>query len=215
MGPGRHDSATRPLRLASIGMVLAVGVSGCLETTGSSTGLTPSVRAHYEDLLNTARVVGSSEEQISVIEESLESGRRIVFEQYKQAKEAEIACVEELGFDIVEREETSHGAWTEITYLFGGIPQSDELDTLVDEADACMDRHARFIELAYQTAPSIEERDELRNAHREELLACLKRDGVAVNEDSEWADLVRADREHPRPAEDQNCFEELGLIDMG
>lgn len=207
------SAATRRFVL-SVG-VLSLVLSGCVASEEPSGRLTPSVRAQYEELLEEARNLQSSDAQIAALEQSLASGKSITFEQYVQAKDAEIACVGDLGFDIVEEQRLDHGSWIEIKYLYGGIPRSDALDALLDEADRCMDIHARFLEYAYQIQPSVEERDAIREERRAEFVACLRDDGVNVDTQAEWSDLVIADREHPRGAGEQNCYEQLNLVELG
>src|SRR5690606_11108042 len=110
------SAATRRFVL-SVG-VLSLVLSGCVASEEPSGRLTPSVRAQYEELLEEARNLQSSDAQIAALEQSLASGKSITFEQYVQAKDAEIACVGDLGFDIVEEQRLDHGSWIEIKYLY-------------------------------------------------------------------------------------------------
>ncbi len=205
--------ATRS-RVLSVGL-LSLVLSGCVASEEPSGGLAPSVRAQFEELLEEARKMQSSDAQIAALEQALASDKSITFEQYVQAKDAEIACVRDLGFDIVEEQRLDHGSWIEIKYLYGGIPRSDALNALLDEADRCMDVHARFLEYAYQIQPSIEETDAMREERRAEFVACLHAEGVNVDEKADWSELVIADREHARSADEQNCYEQLNLIELG
>lgn len=199
--------------------IVAVGVlataSGCTAPSPESTDeISAEMLASYVELRDDAIEYGASPEQVATLDAAIDSGTRVSFEQYKAAKNLEIGCIEGLGFDIVELRETRRAGWVEIEYMYGGFSTSAEGTALLDDADHCMNRHALFIELAYQTPRSIEEREALREAHRDELVACLREDGVYVADDATWGELVRLDREHARAPDDRICYEELELMEI-
>jgi len=197
-------------RIAAAAATLVV--AGC---SGADNAYLPSsVAAEYTALLAEATAVGADDTQTEVIRSALDSGTPIAFEQYKQAKYREMECVSDLGFSIVDIREEQYQGQTEIRYLFGGLDEASG-DALLDDADTCAQEYSLYVDLAYQTLPTTEELDALREARRADYLACLAGRGIAVSPAAPWDDLKTADYEAPRAPDEPTCAEQLAVVDLG
>lgn len=195
--------------------IAAVLAAGAFQAPPDQPALPARLHDVYTEMRAEGALWGASAEQLAVLDEAIAESRYLTFEEYKQAKDLKLECVRDLGFDVREVREEPRAGWTEISYLFGGLPAGSDEDALVDAAGVCTTVHAHFIALAYASTPTQEESDEQRDAYRLAFLACLEARSVDVHADAPWDELIVVDRDATELVGGQTCFEEVGVPAVG
>ncbi len=205
MSPGTR-AVIESAVVAGIAATCAVVLSGC----HSDTPLPDSTFfvASYQQLLKDGTEAGMSPAQAAVIQNALDEGRLVTFEEYKQATDNEVSCIEDLGLTTSNRREIDHGGWTEIAFGYS-ISVDEEQQPLLDAADACLVKHAQFVGLAYQENQTIAQADALFAKYKGAIVACMATRGAQVDRDATRQQVLVADHE-ATPQGEQSCADSSG-----
>ena len=117
------------MRARGLGGIIAAVIASLLlsacndDDSGADTDA--ALTAAYEVLLSEGNEAGMSANQADILERAIAEARPVTFEEYKSAVEERITCIEDLGFAIAERREIPHAGWTEIAFLYGGLPSGE------------------------------------------------------------------------------------------
>ncbi|MBN2177523.1 MAG: hypothetical protein JW722_07695 [Demequinaceae bacterium] len=127
-----------------------------------------------------------------MLELALAEGRNVSFEEYRDAHLAAIDCLEGFGVNVVEYNETRHGNWTEITYLYGGL-EAAEMDALDSALIACQEDNVMLIDLAYQMTRASVDMDAILEHYRPLMIECVNEEGAGLPTDATLNEAIEAD----------------------
>ena len=154
---------------------------------------------------------GMSANQADILESAIAQARPVTFEEYKSAVEERITCIENLGFAIAERREIPHAGWTEIAFMYGGLPSGEATDAQLDAANACNEHASLWVQTAYQMSATAEEIAAKFAQFRGAILDCLSARGVTMAPNSTQEDIMRADADAAPPGTD-TCAMSTGYL---
>lgn len=171
------------LARAAVLVLLGVVLGACAAEQDDATTVVPN--DGFAAVLEDAVAGGAGSRQLEVLEAAAETGS-IAYEDVVALIHDTFSCFEGAGIGYVENPPTERvPGWLVPSYAFDAeVPGLTESQVLA-LADACMVEHSMFTEFALQD-PVLHQ--EVRDAHlREQLpevLACLRENGVAVDEDA-------------------------------
>ena len=176
-----HRARRRPGARFSFVLAVLVLVAGCTSTepeaAESGTGGGGEV-VEASGLVEAARARGASDEQIAVL-----VGGDISFADYDAAVGRTLACLRDVGIDVVGGEVTEARGFPEIQYSFAGSSAGRTDEQTLALADACINTNSFFIEGAYQMSPvAIEAQDSRFEPYRPVIVECIRANGGEVEE---------------------------------
>lgn len=224
---------TNAVGLAACALVSASVMVGCASDTDAGTSATnvpsdsttssvePGANDHdFDTFLNqwivTARQQGASEQQLRLLESAQATGR-IDVTLVREAIAHTLDCFEANGVHHQSLLDDSSRGFDVPQYAYGVVEGLTEEESM-QVADDCIATHSQAIEFAYQLQPvSVEAEEAMFEALIPELQACLEEQGVALEPDPTWQELVDANMEyafgegaHTEPG--QQHFDCLGSV---
>lgn len=193
----RTDTVTtRALRCGALVAVTAVFLAAC-STGAPATQPVPGAGLEGAELIGyygtLAESNGAGQPQIDVLRAAEQSGE-LTFEAVSALVEASFACMAEAGISHEEQapREIVSGRLKPV-YNFSATAEGMTEDEVLDAADACLDEHSFWAEMALGD-PRLY-RDELDAELRAQLptvLACLTENDVEVPADAELDEVRQA-----------------------
>ncbi len=212
----RRLSATVPRRLA-IACLAAVLVAGCSSEPSPADSPPASFDGLIEAALDDARTSGADQSQIEALEVARAEGG-VTAENYKAAQRRTLECMSESGAtvtDIIETEQATLPVLDASVQAGAGMAD-DELLTLMDHCEVLYSAALKGV--YFQQPSSLDEWFGRVEAHRSELLACLREHGATIPDDAPMDELFRVTEEVNLRTADEgrpiNCMLEVGAIDM-
>lgn len=130
----------------------------------------------FERYLAQARIAEASPEQIAVLESAVDAGE-ISYRQLAELTEHTISCLEDAGVSVIREPDLEPAPGFRVPAYGHGEPLA--------VADACINHNSFFAAMAYIGQPSyIELRDAALEAERPAVLACLRENGVEIDDDA-------------------------------
>lgn len=176
---------TTPRWWAVWAATVSVLVAGCSSPANDApdTDVT-GFAALIEQEIDNARSSGASPHQIELLEAAQRDGV-VSPETMSRALDAFAGCLEEAGLEFDLLAPTGSPEFPRFTYE---IHTASEGETLV--MDECSIQHVRFVDIAYQLQPAFDAaRSAFVMSKREEIVACLDDEGVAIEPDATVQEL--------------------------
>lgn len=196
---------------------LVVLLAGC----GKSSAPIASPPRSLDDLvaaaLADARASGADASEIEALNDARDSGM-VTAESYKAAQRRTLDCIAESGAmvtDVVETEQSTLPVLDATVRAGPGMSDDDLLATM----DRCEARFSAALKGVYFQQPSsLEEWFARVEAHRAEVIACLRERGATIADDAPMDELFRVTEEVNLSTADEghpiNCMVEVGATDM-
>ena len=211
---------TRVLRYSTAGACVSLAVvvlgSGCASAPESSpSGYEVTFITYIDYLIESAHNQGASSTQLAILDAARESCD-VTFKDLDRATQDTFACFEAAGIDYSRS--VSDGLDATITYSFSP-PNGDP-----SVADSCILKYSQFVEMAWNSRPAaLEADDAVVLAHRNELVACLRKRGAEVEDDATASELRQAAISTPEEEREavvnhtptrRDCFLDIGIMNV-
>lgn len=131
------------------------------------------------EMTSVAEERGASPEQLAIIEDG-----EISFDEYQVAVTRTVECLRSAGIDVIGTGVSSPRGFPEISYSYStGSPGRTEAETDAI-AQECIMSNSLFVESLYRESPVAQEARELYfEPYRDSVVACLRDNGVEVDDD--------------------------------
>jgi len=202
---------TRSKKIAWVlaAIVATIPLSGCGSSDPAASPEEVAFQASVQDAIDNARAGGAGEEQLLMLERAKESGT-VPIDDARTAARGAVACMEDAGLVAEYFEETTEAGILLPTYSV----QVPDIDTVIDELiSECENRESFWVNMLYQTQPISTSVTDAYNAERMPyLIACLKENGVAVDDEATRVELFKAATQLWEDTEwETNCVQEAGM----
>ena len=138
-------------------------------------------------LLEEARRAGADPAQIAALEDV-----EVTFAEYESAMLRAFECIRASGIEVVELGIDDGEGFPLIDYAIAATAPGLSEDEVLDEADGCMTRFSRYVDMAWQVySTEATEANEARwQRVREPLLRCLANAGEQLPSDASRTDML-------------------------
>jgi len=176
----------------TVGLMISAAACTGDDTSAPSRGPEPSGEATLAGAaggaLAAAREGEADAEQLAALDDAA-----VTFAEYEAAVGRTLACMREAGIDVVGAEVSETRGFPEIRYSFAGSSPGRTDEQTVALADTCLNTHSRFVEGAYQTAPTVLEVLDARfEPYRAAIIECIRSAGGEVANDAGRETVVAA-----------------------